>query len=123
MGKIIASLAGALVLALVASVAGADVSGSFVCTAAAPNGIVYSNQGNITQPFFLALSLSPPCAGTPTGTLRVGPPQSAHFFTINNGSSEGFLFSIAPGGSLIYSCSGSAGTCGIKVQWSMESTH
>lgn len=123
MGKIVASLIGAVVLASIASSANADVSGGFTCTAAAPNGAVYTNQGNVTQPFFLAISLSPPCTGAPTGSLRVGPPLSSHFFTINNGSSEAFLFSIAPGGSLIYSCVGSAGTCGIKATWSLESTH
>lgn len=123
MGKIAVSLAAVLVLALITSFANAGVSGNFTCTAAAPNGAVYTNQGSTTQPFFLAISLSPACTGTPTGTVRVGPPGSSHFFTINDGSSEAFLFSIAPGGLLIYSCNGSAGTCGIKATWSLESTH
>ncbi len=123
MGQIAVSVAAALVLALIAGSANAGVSGNFTCTAAAPNGNLYTNQGSITQSFFLAISLSPPCTGTPTGSVRIGPPGSSHFFTINDGSSEGFLFSIAPGGILIYSCVGSAGTCGIRAAWSLESTH
>jgi hypothetical protein len=119
----LAVLTVAFVLALLASAANAGVTGSFICTAAAPNGAIYNNQGTVAQPFFLAVSLSPLCTGTPTGTLRIGPPGSSHFFFIADGSSEAFQFAPAPSSALIYSCKSTAGTCGMRVQWSLESTH
>ncbi len=123
MKRIVDLLITAAILLLAAGAVSAGVGGALVCTAAAPNGTLYNNQGAVTQPFFLAVSVSPPCTGTPTGSFRIGIGNTSHVFAIANGSSEGFQFAIAPASTLIYSCAGSAGTCGMKVEWSLESTH
>jgi hypothetical protein len=123
MRRILNVLIGASILLLAASGVRAGVGGSLICTAAAPNGTLYNNQGTVTQPFFLAVSVSPACSGTPTGTFRIGIGNTSHVFAIADGSAEGFQFAIAPASTLIYSCAGSAGTCGMKVEWSLESTH